>query len=90
MNIIQLFIFILLRFTKIYSYILIIYALLSWFPRLYSTPVGRLIIWLAKPFLKPFYKLNLQFFGIDWTVMVALLAIQFGTRVLLHILLLPW
>ncbi|TAA14493.1 YggT family protein [Streptococcus parasuis] len=84
----QFLIFLILKIVEIYSYLLLAYALLSWFPNLYATPLGRFIQWAVAPMLKPFRRLNLQFMGLDWTVMVAMIALNIGTRILIRILLL--
>lgn len=84
----QLLIFLILKTVEIYSYLLLAYALLSWFPNLYATYLGRLIQWLVTPVLKPFRRLNLQFMGLDWTVMAAMIALNIGTRLLLQLLIL--
>lgn len=84
----QLLIFLILKTVEIYSYLLLAYALLSWFPNLYATSLGRLIQWLVTPVLKPFRRLNLQFMGLDWTVMAAMIALNIGTRLLLQLLIL--
>ena len=36
----QFLIFLILKIVEIYSYFLLAYALLSWFPNLYATPLG--------------------------------------------------
>lgn len=82
----QLLIVIILKIVEIYSYLLLAYALLSWFPILYASNLGRLIRWLVDPVIKPFRQLRLQFWGLDWTVMVAMIALNIGTRLLLQLL----
>ncbi|NQN68299.1 YggT family protein [Streptococcus suis] len=82
----QLLIVIILKIVEIYSYLLLAYALLSWFPMLYTSNLGRLIRWLVDPVIKPFRQLRLQFLGLDWTVMVAMIALNIGTRLLLQLL----
>ncbi|HEM5489717.1 TPA: YggT family protein [Streptococcus suis] len=82
----QLLIVIILKIVEIYSYLLLAYALLSWFPMLYTSNLGRLIRWLVDPVIKPFRHLRLQFWGLDWTVMVAMIALNIGTRLLLQLL----
>ncbi|MCK3936288.1 YggT family protein [Streptococcus suis] len=84
----QILIFLLLKIVEIYSYLLLAYALLSWFPSLYTSLIGRLIRWLVAPILKPFRRFNLQFMGLDWTVMAAMIALNMGTRFLVQLLLL--
>ena len=63
--------------VNIYSFILLAFALLSWFPNAYDSSLGRLIISLVRPVIEPLLKLNLQFGGLDFTVWVALVLIQF-------------
>jgi ylmG protein len=63
--------------VNIYSFILLAFALLSWFPNAYDSSLGRLIISLVRPVIEPLRKLNLQFGGLDFTVWVTLVLIQF-------------
>ena len=63
--------------VNICSFILLAFALLSWFPNAYDSSLGRLIISLVRPVIEPLRKLNLQFGGLDFTVWVALVLIQF-------------
>lgn len=44
---------ILLRLIKVYTYLLIAYALMSWFPGAYDSKIGRLISGIVEPILKP-------------------------------------
>ena len=64
------------RLMDIYSWILVAYALMSWIPQLQSSIVGRWIIKLVRPYLNLFDHLPLQFAGLDFTVLVALISIQ--------------
>ncbi|PCS00459.1 YggT family protein [Lactococcus fujiensis] len=64
------------RLMDIYSWILVAYALMSWIPQLQSSIVGRWIIKLVRPYLNLFDRLPLQFAGLDFTVLVALISIQ--------------
>ncbi|HEL1613085.1 YggT family protein [Streptococcus suis] len=82
----QILILILLKFVEIYSYLLFAYALLSWFPALFTSPLGRFLESLVSPLLKPFRRLNLQFMGLDLTVLVAMLVLNMGTRLLVQLL----
>lgn len=79
-------VYILLRVVDIYSFILIAYALLSWVPNLYHSGLGRLLSRLVQPILQPFRKLNLQFGGLDFTVWVAMLALNLFARFLIQVL----
>lgn len=71
---------------SIYTFVLLAYALLSWFPGAYNTPLGRWIEKLARPYLSLFYPLNLRIGMLDLTVAVAILALQLGGRLLLQLL----
>lgn len=73
--------------VRIYSFILIAFALLSWFPNAYDSSLGRLIISLVRPVIEPLRKLNLQFGGLDFTVWVAIILIQSIGSFLIRILL---
>ena len=73
--------------VNIYSFILLAFALLSWFPNAYDSSLGRLIISLVRPVIEPLRKLNLQFGGLDFTVWVALVLIQFIGTILTQLVL---
>ena len=74
--------------VNIYSFILLAFALLSWFPNAYDSSLGRLIISLVRPVIEPLRKLNLQFGGLDFTVWAALILIQFLGNILTRLVLL--
>lgn len=60
----------------LYSFILVLYALMSWIPRLYNTAIGRFITGICEPYLNLFRRLPLQFAGLDFSVLVALIALE--------------
>ncbi|MDM5146329.1 hypothetical protein ICE98_03466 [Lactococcus lactis] len=70
----------LLRLLDVYSIILVIYALMSWIPTLYGTWFGRIIVKVSRPYLSLFENLPLQFWGLDFTILVALIVLQFIQR----------
>lgn len=74
--------------VSIYSIILLAFVLLSWFPNAYDSSLGRLIIRLVRPVIEPLRKLNLQFGGLDFTVWIALILIQFVGNLLIRLVLL--
>ncbi|MGT2887018.1 YggT family protein [Streptococcus didelphis] len=76
---------VLLNIIKVYSYLLLVYALLSWFPSAYNTWVGRIISHLVEPVLRPFKKLPLQFAGIDFTIIVVMVALNFLSDLLIRL-----
>lgn len=70
----------LIRFIQnaatIYSWILVAFALLSWFPNAYDTALGRLLTSLVKPILQPLRRLPLSIGGIDFSVWVAVILVR--------------
>ena len=74
--------------VNIYSFILLAFVLLSWFPNAYDSSLGRLIIRLVRPVIEPLRKLNLQFAGLDFMVWAALILIQFVGNLLTRLVLL--
>lgn len=73
---------------QIYSIILVIYALLSWFPGAPESALRQMVHRLVEPFLSLFKKLPLQFAGLDFTVLVAILLLNFLERLVAQLFLL--
>lgn len=69
-----------LRLLDVYSVILIIYALMSWVPTLYGTWFGRIIVKVSRPYLNLFENLPLQFWGLDFSIVVAFIVLKFIQR----------
>ena len=63
--------------VNIYSLLLLIYALLSWFPNSYGSPLERLLEKLIKPIVDPLRRLPLQFGGLDLSIWLAILIVRF-------------
>ncbi|MBO1308266.1 YggT family protein [Enterococcus sp. 669A] len=70
------------RLVNLYTVLLVVYALLSWFPGAYESALGRLLGKICEPFLDLFRRLPLQFGGIDFSVMAAIIALNFIVRIL--------
>lgn len=70
----------------LYSIALIVYALLSWFPGAYQTKFGEFLTRIVEPYLKLFRRLPLQFVGLDFTVWVAILALNLLNRVVFYLI----
>lgn len=70
----------------LYSIALIVYALLSWFPGAYQTKFGEFLTRIVEPYLKLFRHLPLQFAGLDFTVWVAILALNLLNRVVFYLI----
>lgn len=77
---------ILLKALEIYSFILLVYAFLSWVPGAAESPLGQFIAQLVEPLIKPFRKWNLEFLGLDWTVFVAMILLNLVARMLIRFL----
>ena len=63
--------------VNIYSLLLLIYALLSWFPNSYGSSLERLLEKLIKPIVDPLRLLPLQFGGLDLSIWLAILIVRF-------------
>ena len=73
------------KLITVYEWILIIYAFMSWAPDIRNSQVGRIIEKLSRPFLSIFDRLPLQFGGIDFTIVLAIVALNAIQRLLLMI-----
>ncbi|MFD1900400.1 YggT family protein [Enterococcus termitis] len=62
--------------VRIYSGLLIIYALLSWFPGAYESTFGSLIARICEPYLSLFDRLNLNIGMIGFNVMIAIIVLN--------------
>lgn len=76
---------IILKLIDLYSIALVVYALLSWFPGAYSNPFGQFLIKICEPFVNIFRRLNLTFAGLDFSIILAMLALQVLTRILINL-----
>lgn len=70
------------RIVYLYSILLIVYALMSWFPGAYQSKLGQLLGKICEPFLRLFQRLPLQFAGIDFSIMVAIFALNILMRII--------
>lgn len=70
----------LLRLLDVYSIILVVYALMSWIPTLYGTWFGRIIVKVSRPYLSLFENLPLQFWGLDFSIVIAFIVLKFIQR----------
>lgn len=57
---------------QVYVWLLVLYALLSWVPQWYYGKFGRFLARLAEPYLSLFRGLRLQFFGLDFSIPLAI------------------
>ncbi|RED65795.1 YggT family protein [Cohnella lupini] len=72
---------------RIYSYMIIIYVLMSWLPAVKESFVGEMLGKLVEPYLKPFRRFIPPIGGmIDISPIVAYFALGFVVRGLLAVL----
>ncbi|MDA9472869.1 Cell division protein YlmG, Ycf19 (putative), YggT family [Enterococcus sp. 5H] len=71
---------------QVYSGLLIIYALLSWFPGAYDSTLGRLISRICEPYLRLFDRLNLRIGMVGFNVMIAIIVLNLAASALARIL----
>jgi YggT family protein len=76
---------VLLKTIQFYSYLIFAYALLSWFPGAYETWLGRLLVQIVDPVIRPFRRFNLQFMGLDFTIWAVIIALNVLSRILIMI-----
>jgi YggT family protein len=66
--------------VQIYSYALIIYILMSWFPNARDTKFGQMLAMICEPYLEPFRRIIPPIGMIDVSPIVAFLVLEFATR----------
>lgn len=74
------------RVVNVAEILLVVYALLSWFPGAYDTSLGRIIRQIVNPIFAPFRRLNLVFAGVDFSIIVIVLLLNFSLTILRNIL----
>lgn len=62
-----------------YSWALIIYILLSWFPNAREGAIGQFLARICEPYLEPFRKIIPPLGMIDISPIVAILVLRFAT-----------
>ncbi|AWB45352.1 hypothetical protein DCC85_14730 [Paenibacillus sp. CAA11] len=73
--------------TTIYSYMIIIYVLMSWVPSIQESFIGEMLGKMVEPFLTPFRRFIPPIMGmIDISPIVALFALRFASYGLSSIL----
>jgi YggT family protein len=76
---------VLLRILEFYSYALIIYILLSWFPNARETGFGRFLARICEPYLEPFRRIIPPLGMIDISPIVAIFLLNFANRGLVYL-----
>ncbi|MEK4030270.1 YggT family protein [Pseudobacillus sp. FSL P4-0506] len=70
----------LVRLIELYSWALIIYILMSWFPNARETSIGRFLARICEPYLEPFRKIVPPLGMIDISPLVAFLVLNLAVR----------
>ncbi|TFE03564.1 YggT family protein [Jeotgalibacillus sp. R-1-5s-1] len=68
----------LITLLQFYSYALIIYILLSWFPNARESSFGQILGRICEPYLEPFRKIIPPLGMIDISPIVAIIALNFA------------
>ena len=68
-----------------YSFALIIYILMSWFPNARSSTIGQFFARICEPYLEPFRRIIPPLGMIDISPLVAILVLRFATTGLLQL-----
>jgi len=70
----------LVTLIEIYSYALIVYILMSWFPNARESRIGQLLASICEPYLEPFRRIIPPIGMIDVSPIVAIFLLNFATR----------
>ena len=70
---------VLTKLLSFYSYALIIYILMSWFPNARETAIGRFLTRICEPYLAPFRKIIPPIGMIDISPLVAIFVLNFAS-----------
>jgi YggT family protein len=68
------------RLIQFYSYAIIVYILMSWFPNARGTAIGQFLAKICEPYLEPFRRFIPPLGMIDISPIVALLALNFANH----------
>ncbi|RSU08778.1 YggT family protein [Vagococcus entomophilus] len=72
--------------VRIYSLCLVAYALLSWLPGGYDSPIGKFLNKVCEPYLRLFDRFNLSIGSIGFNIMVGLFVLNIVGSLLQRIL----
>jgi YggT family protein len=68
------------KLIEIYSWALIIYILLSWFPNARESSIGQFLARICEPYLEPFRKIIPPIGMMDISPIVAFLVLNFASN----------
>ncbi len=72
--------------VMLYSFALIIYIFMSWFPGARESSFGELLGAITEPYLNIFRKIIPPLGGLDITPIIAILALRFASNGLIYLL----
>jgi YggT family protein len=78
-------IYLLAQLISYYSFALIIYILMSWFPNARSSTIGQFFARICEPYLEPFRRIIPPLGMIDISPLVAILVLKFAATGLLQL-----
>jgi YggT family protein len=67
------------QIIQVYSWALIIYILMSWFPNARESSIGQFLAKICEPYLEPFRKIIPSIGMMDISPIVAFLVLNFAT-----------
>ncbi|MGD6803600.1 YggT family protein [Rossellomorea vietnamensis] len=73
------------RLIDIYSWALIIYILMSWFPNARETAIGKFLARICEPYLEPFRKIVPSIGMIDISPIVAFITLNLAKAGILEL-----
>lgn len=76
---------ILYNLISIYSWALIIYILMSWFPNARESAIGQFLTRICEPYLEPFRKIIPPIGMLDISPIVAILVLRFAGSGLIQV-----
>lgn len=68
------------QLIQVYSWALIIYILMSWFPNARESSIGQFLAKICEPYLEPFRKIIPSFGMMDLSPIVAFLVLNFASN----------
>lgn len=69
---------VIVKLVEYYSWALIIYILMSWFPNARESKIGQFLARICEPYLEPFRKIIPPLGMIDISPIVAILVLRFA------------
>lgn len=70
------------RGISLYILVLLVYALISWFPGARQSPFGTFISQLAEPYISFFDRLVPSFGGVSFSVVIGMIVLELASEAL--------